>query len=575
MNAETPRRFEWQRFWVDQGGRIDLADGGYLVDPAWVRSGDELRTLADLDGMRAVALLGEPGIGKSVSLEIETARRKAQAERQGVTVIHEDLRRFTSDTLLYKKIFESPKLLAWKDGDGELLLQLDSLDEALLRIDTVAALIADELPELPVERLSIRIACRTLVWPAATLMPAFRRHWGESAVGAFEIAPLRRADVRAAAEAWPVDADAFMEQVRLANAIPFAIKPLTLTLLLRLFEREGRLPEKLVDLYRRGCLSLCEEQSANRRDAQRAGRLKPVERYQIAGRAAAVSMLANRYAIWTGVEAQGVPDEDVALSALAVGAEPIDGGDIDVTQEHLREVLDTGLFSSRGDDRLGWAHQSYAEFLAADHLVARKVPTQNILSVLRHPSGGLVPQLSMVAAWTASLDKEVRSALIAHEPIVLLHGDLVGWDADDLAALTDALLERIDSDRAHDFGLGQGDRYRKLARPGLGDQLRPYITERDHSIVARRVALRVAEACATRDLQDDLLAVIHDQADDPHIRACAVAALETCGDQAAWLTLKPLALGQAGPDPNHDIKGAMHLGCSGRTTSARTRPSRT
>ncbi|MGK9232209.1 hypothetical protein KXS07_10455 [Inquilinus limosus] len=551
------RRFDWQRFWVAQGGLIDLSDGGYLVDPEtrWSAGGGRLHTLSDLGGRRALALLGEPGMGKSVALDAEAGRLRAEAESRGVTVIHEDLRKFTSDHLLYKKVFESPQFVAWKEGDGELLLQLDSLDEALLRIDTVAALIADELPGLPIERLSIRIACRTLIWPATTLMPVFKRLWGGEAVGVYEIAPLRRADVRAAALAWPVDAEAFLEQVRLANAVPFAIKPLTLNLLLRLFEAEGRLPDSIADLYRRGCLSLCEEQSANRRDAQRVGRLNPPQRYQLAGRVAAVSMLANRYAVWTGIEGQVVPEEDVTLSTLTVGSEPSDGNRVEVTRDHLREVLDTGLFSSRGDDRTGWAHQSYAEFLAAEYLIARKVPAQNVLGVLRHPSEGLVPQLAMVTAWAASLDRKLRRALIEHEPVVLLHGDLVGWDAADLAALTDALLKGLDQDRTHDFIMGIGDRYRKLAHPGLGDQLRPYVVGRDHGIVARRAAMRIAEACSVSDLRDDLLAVATDQSDDPHIRARAVAALATCGDPSIWPALRPLALDGAGPDPNNEIKG--------------------
>ncbi|MBW0005295.1 MAG: hypothetical protein JO216_17615 [Hyphomicrobiales bacterium] len=511
--------------------------------------------MTDLGEGRALALLGEPGMGKSIALEAEATRQRADAQSRGVTVIHEDLRKFTSDHLLYKKVFESPQFVAWKEGRGELLLQLDSLDEALLRIDTVAALIADELLGLPVERLSIRIACRTLVWPAATLMPVFERLWGEDAIGAYEIAPLRRSDVRAAAQRWPVDVEAFLEQVRVANAVPFAIKPLTLNLLLRLFEAEGRLPNSIVDLYRRGCLSLCEEQSVNRRDAQRVGRLNPAQRYQLAGRVAAISMLANRYAVWTGIEGQVIPEEDVTLSTLAVGSEPGNGGHIDVTREHLREVLDSGLFSSRGDDRMGWAHQSYAEFLAADYLIARNVPVRNVLDVLRHPSGGLVPQLAMVTAWAASLHTNLRRALIEREPIVLLHGDLVGWDVADLAALTDALLKGLDQDRAHDSILGIGDRYRKLAHPGLGMQLRPYVAGQGHGIIARRAAMRIAEACSPSDLRDDLLAVATDQTDDPHIRACAVAALATCGDPSIWPALRPLALDGVGPDPNNDIKG--------------------
>jgi hypothetical protein len=223
---------------------------------------------------------------------------------------------------------------------------------------------------------------------------------------------------------------------------------LTLGLLLRLFESDARLPNSIADLYRQGCLSLCEEQSPSRRAAQRDGRLTPPQRLRLAGRLAVVSMLANRYAIWTGIESSGIPEEDVALSGLAVGSEQGEFQRFDATADNVKEVLDSGLFSSRGENRMGWAHQSYAECLAADYLVARKVPAANILNVLRHPSGGLVPQLAMVSAWAASLDREIRRELIAHEPAVLLHGDLHGWDASDLAALTDALLTGLDQNRA-------------------------------------------------------------------------------------------------------------------------------
>jgi hypothetical protein len=494
-------------------------------------------------------------MGKSTALETEAQDHQRVARDSGVTVLRADLRAYSTDQFLYSQVFDSPEMRTWKEGNGELVLYLDSLDEALLRIDTVAALIVDALGRLPTDRLSIRIACRTLVWPGAMLMPTFHRLWGKDAVGAFEIAPLSLSDVRAAAEVWPVDADAFLEQVRVANAVPFALKPLTLNLLLQLFETDGALPDSAADLYRRGCLSLCEEQSPQRRAAQRLGRLAPADRLQLAGRLAAVSMLANRYAIWTGMESGPVPAEDVPFSGLVVGTEPSASGRTEVTPAALREVLDTGLFSSRGQDRMGWAHQSYAEFLAADYLIASKVSPANVMSLLRHPSGGLVPQLEMVSAWAASLDQDIRRELIEREPDVVLHGDLSGWVPDDLAALADAYLRGLDGRRLHDFEFGLRNRYRKLAHAGLAAVLRPYVIDPSHDLVARRAAIEIAEACAVRDLGNELLSLAADQSVAPQIRARAVSALETCGDEQAWPVLRSLALDGAGPDPFCEIKG--------------------
>src|SRR5580700_6386011 len=136
VHLHGQRRFDWPRFWVAQGGLISLSDGGYLLDPvreAQWSGGSQLHTLSELDRFRALALLGEPGMGKSAALEAEARRQIAQADGSGVAVIHADLRAFSSDLLLYKKVFESPEFVAWRKGTGELVLHLDSLDEALLR----------------------------------------------------------------------------------------------------------------------------------------------------------------------------------------------------------------------------------------------------------------------------------------------------------------------------------------------------------------------------------------------------------------------------------------------------------
>jgi hypothetical protein len=56
-------RYDWQRFWIPQTGQLDLSDAGFLRDPVGDYFGrDELRSLADLENYRGLALLGEPGL---------------------------------------------------------------------------------------------------------------------------------------------------------------------------------------------------------------------------------------------------------------------------------------------------------------------------------------------------------------------------------------------------------------------------------------------------------------------------------------------------------------------------------
>ena len=511
--------YAWQRFWVPRDGSLDLSDAGFLRDPQSEfaqYSSYKVDTLPELQHFRALGLLGEPGIGKSATLQAEFTASKQQMQEDGRVYIHVDLRSFSSEDRLYRRVFESPEFTAWQAGNSHLVL----LDEALLRINSVAALLADELPQHPPARMSVHIACRTAAWPHELLEKAFENIWGEDAVGVFELAPLRRRDVIEAAAQRQIDPPRFIDEIHKANAVPFAIKPLTLNLLFRIFENADHLPERVIDLYSRGCLGLCEEQNPGRRGARRVGQLNGRQRYRLASRIAAVTMFANRFAIWTDAESDQRPDEDVPLSALSTGAETGDFQPFNATEDNVREVLDTGLFSSRGAARMGWAHQSYAEFLAADYLVTKQASTENILKILCHPSGGLIPQLETAAAWVASRSEAVRGRRITQEPFALLHGDLLSWSQSDLAALTDALLTAFHKQRAHDFGFGIALDYRKLAHPGLANQLRPYIIDPAKHVIARRAALMIARACFLRELQAELLAVALNPADDPSIRAC-------------------------------------------------------
>ena len=231
-----------------------------------------------------------------------------------------------------------------------------------------------------------------------------------------------------------------------AQAVPFAIKPLTLKMLLTIFQQRGNLPNSNIELYKQGCLALCEESNKSRRDTGRRGNLNAGQRMRLAGRIAAATMLGNRFAVWTGPEVD-CPREDIPVSALAGRREDGDFAVFSATDDDVREVLDTGLFSSRGEHRMGWAHQGYGVFLAALYLFERGVPAETLLKALRHPTGGLIPQLSGIAAWAASLSSGLRAALTAEEPIALLKGDLSSWSADDREALVKSLLDAVESKR--------------------------------------------------------------------------------------------------------------------------------
>jgi predicted NACHT family NTPase len=377
--------FDWNRFWCPRGESSDLSDRGFLSDPEgeWGKySNPNLVTFDRIAEFPCAVLLGEPGIGKSWTLQHESAEVQ-KSFTPGEKLLSLDLRSFSSDARLMASVFESEMFDSWKKGDWKLHLLLDSLDECLLQIDNVAALLADELPKLPVDRLRLRIACRTAPWPSI-LERALEKLFGEC--HPYELVPLRRIDVQHAAEASGIgDPRTFLRQIDELDVSSLAIKPVTLKFLISTYLKDGDFPKDHLALYEKGCRILCEEPSDSRRGAGKKGRLNPDQRLAIASRIAAVTQLCKRFAVYTGPEADGVPPEDVLIGDLTGGLErAVD--DVEVSESALWEVLGTGLFSSRGADRLGWAHLTYAEFLAARYCTRRKMPVAQIRPLIFHPS---------------------------------------------------------------------------------------------------------------------------------------------------------------------------------------------
>ncbi|HUU92792.1 MAG TPA: hypothetical protein VM238_16495 [Phycisphaerae bacterium] len=553
-------RYDWQRFWRSPEGTYTLSDGGFLADPEtdWGSAlNPDARKFNEIAATPCLVLLGEPGIGKSHELAAAKETVEAAAGESGDQVLPVDLRAFQTDHRLCARLFESGQFRHWIAGPHRLQLFLDSLDEGLIRISTVAALLEEELARCPVHRLMLRIACRTADWPQS-LEAALKRLWGDANVGVYELLPLRRRDVRAAAEAEGIDCERFIETVQDRDAVPLAIKPVTLRLLVRLFRRDAALPHRQVQLYEQGCRLLCEEPNPARREAGLEGEVSAPVRFAVACRIAAATVFGKRFAIWTDIDEGQVPPEDVTVRQLAGGTENVNGGRAEVTEDAIREAYHTGLFTSRGPHRMGWAHQTYAEFLAATYLVRNGMTLEQILSLVVHPNDPgqkLVPQLYETTAWVAGMQPDVFAAVMERDPEVLLRSDVASADVEQRQRLVETLLSLYNEEKIVDRDLDLRGRYSALAHPGLADQLRPYVCDRETGYIARRVAIDIAEACKVQELLPDLLRIALDQTDDKEVRKNAAHAVLRAGDSEAKAELKPLALGQAGADPDDDLKG--------------------
>jgi predicted NACHT family NTPase len=307
----------------------------------------------------------------------------------------------------------------------------------------------------------------------------------------------------------------------------------------------GQFPEnqRLHELYIEGCRCLCEETNESRLASNAEGNINVEQRLIVAARIAAVTVFSNRFAIWTGVDRGDIPDEDVLLRRLCTGHEVASSKEFEITDSAIKEVLDTGLFSSRGEQRMGWAHQTYAEFLAAWYLVQHNTPVYSFLNFSRSPEDidqKLVPQLHETAAWLASMRSDVLEEIIKTDPDVLLRSD-IPTDPSLQEAITFTLLTQYEQEIFFDKDRTNYHSYWKLKHPNLAEQLRPYIVDSGRQIDARDTAINIAEVCELSELQDELVNLALDSSESIDLRVSAASAIASIGDEQARVKLKSLA----------------------------------
>lgn len=549
----------WPRFWIPIGQSVPLDGHGFLLDPEhkhahYYYTGYRARLLNQLSELPIAILLGEPGIGKSTALKDEFDRMQAAEQ----ACLYRELNQYHSDSRLISDVFESVELQAWRAGHHHLTLLLDSLDESSLTIPAVARILANQLKGLPKDRLSLRLTCRTADWPEH-FTNELREMWPSKEgdvdpLGVFELTPLREKDILSAAADRCLDSDAFSKEIQLKEIQPLASHPNTLNMLLSLYGRPDGLPKQRAELYRLGCETLAEERSTFRQESGHLGKLNKRQRMAVAGRIAAQMIFGHRSTIWRGDD-WDAESADLIKSDIVGEMEHADGHDFPIDSHTLKETIECALFSGRGENRIGFAQQTYVEFLAAWYLRHRGLCVRRTVPLLLHPDDKRVPpQHAETAIWLAALDGDVFAALVETEPLLLLRADLSDTSDEQRALLTETLLRAFADKTEFDRDWGLRNHYRKLAHPTLSLQLRPYIANQDASHDARYAAIGIASACKVREVADELVSIALNPLELHELRPYAAYAASELLNDSQLDRLRPLALGEAGSDPEDELK---------------------
>lgn len=567
--------YNWKRYWCLREGSFNIDANGFLLRGEYLNKDTvEFESIAEIP---CLILLGEPGIGKSRALRdaVEFVSKSFPNDRCFLL----DLRSFSTRTEIYDALFKSKEIEEWLNGTHRLHIFLDSFDECLQRVDTIAPLLIDQFRDknYPVNRLLLKLASRTAdfpkfleenlpaIWkPRKRELPLLKSAScpREPAVRVYELCPLQASDVLEAARLNGLNADEFFKEIMRTRSGVWAARPYTLLGIINVYRKNNCLPEKLTDLHEQNARILCDEQNTGRRlSPMLKGNYSADQKLNVAARIAAVTVICNKIAIWKEAETGENDSSDILLRELTGYSEESGNIAFQVTEEALRETLfQTGLFTARDANRLGWAHQMFAEFLASWYIARHNLDGAQISSLIINPADPeqqVTPQLQETVAWLANLRPDVTNELLKTDPIVLLRSDVATFSADLKAKLVDELLKIFGGEKASDWGLHSN--YQRLKHPGLAAQLLPVIKDKTANYLTRRFVIDVAEACDLRELQNDLADVILDVTEPDYVRANAGYALWHVGDAETRKRIKHYAINGSPNDKDERVRGVALL----------------
>ena len=532
------RIYKWKRHWYQKNSpsQSDSAGLSNFFDP-WIyaagmettHEGTEINDLLDIP---CLILLGEPGMGKSFALN--EAYETILSEELNRCALY-NLADFEHLSDLEEEIFQEEQFLSWQQDDSTYHLFLDSLDEARIHFRTIQKKLIKILSSINNEslrRLRLRITCRITDWPEEFELALRSIFSEENDVAAFVLAPLQKADVILAVNQNEAltDVDAFWDEVLEKKAQPFAERPITLKFLFDEYIDSRQLPISRKVLYEKGCRKLCAELNPSHSEKDK---LSAEERFIRAAKIAATTIFTGHPSIkiksFEGHYLNSLPI-DSFFSEIKV-----DEKEFFISEEEVLETLDTALFHGR--EIREWAHQTYAEFLAAWY-VSQALDIPQIKSLIFHPEGSLVPQLQETAAWISTFVPEIFDSILESDPEVLLRSDIAIGDDQSRENLVLALLNlSLDSTRFH-FNWQD---LPSLKCSNLALILKDFIGNKANPAKAREFGVDIAIACCANETQGLLASIALDETEPLFLRITCSQAVVKLGDDETKHQLKSLA----------------------------------
>lgn len=516
-------------------GAIINTMSSWPIERSWLvvtAKGERLRVPSkELRTWRACVMLGAAGLGKTFELAYI-----AELDRADGFEVRNDRLAVLGQTP--EGLTSALDAMAAAATPNTALL-LDAFDEVMVPVRTAGLIVQRWVTErLAPLRPHLRLSCRSAVWPNDVLR-AIQTAYEEDDCIVAVLQPLSDEDVLAVAVARGIDAAGFLRAVDTAGVRALSEQPLTLEMLLRIYETHEALPGRRRELFEQGTAHLARE----RRERERDGTAVNVQAQTIlegAERLACYGLLAGRETI-------DLSDYPLTNALSAHDVEGLPGGDRPLNASLLDAICRSGLCEGAGPDRFRFAHRQFAEYLAGRR-IAKLLPHQakallsagaalpsTVAGPLRETAAFAAMESAGVAAWVSSQDPEVIGLSDVADGFLRRQAVLNLLEKFRRSELTDAYALKDSVELA-------GFQYVRAE-----DDLRPVLGERAEGCQdAVEFAVDLIESWELSSMSDDLASLMLDPTAPLQNRVSAGYALVKIGTPDARRRLLPLVTG--GPD---------------------------
>jgi hypothetical protein len=503
---------------LDQRGFLDVR----MVTSGWVGPDERPQPVTELAGSAAsFVLLAADGVGKSTVLQGLREREPGAVEVRLATLDKRGMR----DALLDAAETGAP-------------IYLDALDVAARLAPAMFLILEDCLTGPQLARAPLRLACRPAAWDSslARALRALPLPFRE-----LRLLPLTRDGAVSVVSEVCDDPDGFLDALVGAGLGRLAASPMRLLSAGRQWNLGNGLPESQL-------AAISFEVDRLLSETGRPSAAVPADRRRrLAQRLAAMAVFCRVGRFTTSPQA---PPGSLNAAGLPSVPEPDEPGR-PVTPAEYGEVLGTALFDAAGEATVGFGHQQYAEFLAAEYVARRRIIRPQLPALLGMNDEGLIPgPLTGAAAWLAALSPDLADADLLTVNAEALAVSAVEFPVRLRAHVVGGILGKA---AAKDIDIPYGQDMTALAHPELAAQLAVRLDSGQAEAEELWWIARLAHAGQCRGVAARLLREALAPQHLPWVRCTIVIAVAALGDDAQVLRLRELAdLGTA-EDPRDEV----------------------